>query len=315
MELTLLIVIIIIIVHSLLSILFMIKAYASRVSELKLMSIVMFLTPPIGIFVHIGQYLVRKLSRKPQEIPLGEVSFDKGRRGRLVEPDVEAEMQAVPLEELFLISTHTDKRKHLLNELKKESSVNFGTISKALDNEDPESAHYAAAALASAKADFENELREFDNQYNRKKDDEKLCREYAGRVRAFIDSGILTGIELKRYHYLIINLLTAIPGNGGSLGHDDYDYVVKSALFNNEYEVAKKWALECQTANASEASYLNLLTIYYNTGLKEEFKKTLDDLKNSDFDLTEDGLDLVRFFIKPDSMKSLSKMPDNGPTS
>jgi hypothetical protein len=299
MKLTLFIVIIIVIVHSLISVLFMIKAYASRVSELKMMSAVMFLTPPVGVFVHIGQYLVRKLSRKPQEIPLGEVSFDKGRRGRLVEPDVEAEMQAVPLEELFLISTHADKRKHLLGELKKESSVNFGTIAKALDNEDPESAHYAAAALASAKADFENELREFDNQYNRKKEDEKLCRDYAGRVRAFLDSGILTGIELKRYHYLIINLLTAIPGNGGSLGHDDYDKIVKSALFNNEYEVAKKWALECQAENASETSYLNLLTVYYNTGLKEEFKKTLDDLKNSDFDLTEDGLDLVRFFIKP----------------
>ena len=299
MKLTLLIVIIIVIVHSLISILFMIKAYAARESELKLMSVVMFLTPPIGVIVQTGQYLIRKLSRKPQEIPLGEVGFDKGRRGRLIEPDVEAEMQAVPLEELFLISTDADKRKHLLGELKKEKLVNFGTISKALDNKDPESAHYAAAALASAKADFENELREFDNKYNRKKEDEKLCREYAGRVRAFLDSGILTNIELKRYHYLVINLLTGIPGNGGILCHDDYNDIVKSALFNQEYEVAKKWALECQSVSASETSFLNLLTIYYDTGLKEEFKKTLDDLKNSDFDLTEDGLDLVRFFIKP----------------
>ncbi|MCL2254479.1 MAG: hypothetical protein FWC09_08550, partial [Lachnospiraceae bacterium] len=256
-------------------------------------------TPPVGVICHIGQYLIRTLSRKPKEIPLDEVGFSKERHGRLIEPDKETEMQKVPLEELFLISTDVEKRKHLLNELKKETAINYGTITKALDNEDPESAHYAAAALANVKAEYENELRDYDNRYNRNNENTKLCREYAGRTRDFLDSGILTGIELKRYNYLIINLLSGIPQNGGTLNNDDYVSIVKSAIFNGEYEIAKKWALECHELLPSEISFLHLLKIYYDTGLTENFFSILDDLKKSEVSLTEEGLNLVRYFLRP----------------
>ena len=280
------------IANSLISLFFLIFAIIKSDKELMINSLIMLLTPPVGVVCYIGQYLVRKLSRKPKEIPLDEVGFLKDRHDRIIEPDVESEMQAVHLEELFLVSANADKRKRLLNELKKESTINYGAISKALDNEDPESAHYAAAALANAKSEFENELRDYDNLYNRDKENTKLCRDYANRVKDFLDSGILTGIELKRYNYLICNLLTTLPQHTAH----DYDLIVTSAIFNNEYEIAGKWALEFHHNETCEKSYLHLLKIYYETGLKENFRTLLAELKKSDIDLSEEGLNLVRFY-------------------
>jgi hypothetical protein len=294
-------------INTLFALFFYLMGLANSRSEMKFIAGVMLLTPPVGVICYIGQYLIRTLSFKPKQIPLDEVGFDKSRRDRLSEPDVEAEMQAVPLEELFLISSDADKRKGILTELKKESAINYGAVAKALDIDDPESSHYAAAALANAKAEFENELRDFDNRYTREPKNEKLCREYAARVRDFLDSGILAGVELKRYHYLNINLLSSIKKNEKPLEPEDYGFIVKSAFYNKEFGMAEEWALEGHEAKQLEMSYLNLLKIYYDTGRNTDFFATLLSLKQSDVELSETGLNLVRFFAA--ARKTLVPMP------
>jgi len=117
-------VIIILSINTNIALFFLIKGFVTSSPDLKIMGIVMFLTPPVGVVCYIGQYFIRRFSRKPKEIALDEVGFDKTRRERVSEPDIEAEMQAVPLEELFLISADADKRKGILTELKKESAIN-----------------------------------------------------------------------------------------------------------------------------------------------------------------------------------------------
>jgi hypothetical protein len=299
MSVSMIVTIVLISINTLVAIFFLIKGLVTKQTELILMGLVMLLTPPIGVLCYVGQYLIRTLSRKPKMIPLDEIGFDKTRHERITEPDVEAEMNAVPLEELFLISTDADKRKGLLTELKKESAINYGAVAKALDNDDPESSHYAAAALANAKAEFENELRDFDNRYGLDQKNDKLCREYAKRVRDFLDSGILAGVELKRYHFLNMNLLSSIKQNDKPLFPEDYNFIVKSAFYNKEYDLAEKWALEGHEKKKLEVSFLNLLKVYYDTGRSSDFFNTLDELKKSDVELSEEGLNIVRFFVRP----------------
>lgn len=290
-------VLIIIAVNTVGALFFLIKAFISSNSEQKIIALIILFTPLVGLICYIGQFLIHTLSRKPKEIPLDEVGFDRSLHERLAEPDVEAEMQVVPLEELFLVSTDADKRKGILTELKKESAINYGAVAKALDNDDPESSHYAASALANAKAEFENELRDFDNRYHREPENVKLIREYAAKVRGLLDSGILAGVELKRYHYLNMNLLQAIKNQGKSMKAEDYEYIVKSAFFNKEHAIAEEWAMEGHRMKATEDTYLNLLKVYYDTGRTADFLSALNELKKSDIDLSEKGLNLVRFYV------------------
>jgi hypothetical protein len=289
---------VVMLVNAIFALFFLIRAFIRKNSEQKLIALVIFFTPLVGLVCYVGQYLIRNLSRRPKEIPLDEVGFDRSVHERLAEPDVEAEMQAVPLEELFLVSADVDKRKGLLTELKKESAINYGAVAKALDIEDPESSHYAAAALANAKAEFENELRDFDNRYHREPDNVKLIREYAAKVRGLLASGILAGVELKRYHYLNMNLLQAIKNRGKKMIAEDYEFIVKSAFFNKEYGMAEEWAVEGHQMKPTEDTYLNLLRIYYDTGRTADFIATMDELKQSDVDLSEKGLNLVRFYAR-----------------
>jgi hypothetical protein len=185
-------------------------------------------------------------------------------------PDVHAELQAAPLEEVLLVSPPPDKRRLLLAELKKEHIANYSAIAKAFDNEDSEVAHYAAAAVASAKSEFENDIREFDGKYHRDKDNPALIRAYADYVLSYLQCGILSRLEMRKYSYLYLNLLDNFPKN-----QDDYQNLVAQAINVKDYRIALRHA-------EASGSPLNLLKVYYYTGRREEFFKTLEALEDSE---------------------------------
>jgi hypothetical protein len=213
-------------------------------------------------------------------------------------PNVEAEIQAAPLEEILLVSTTADKRKLLLAELKKDYIKNYTAIAKAFDNEDHETSHYAAAAVTNAKSGFENDIREFDSRYHRDQDNLDLVRAYSDYVLSYLRCGILDRMEMKKYSYLYINLMAAVKTPETFMTEHDYGNIVGETIYVGDYQAAQRWAETALNAVESESSYLGLLKVYYHTGRSNEFFELLERLKKSDVALSHEGLELVRFFIK-----------------
>jgi hypothetical protein len=180
-------------------------------------------------------------------------------------PDMQAELQAAPLEEALLVSPASDKRRLLLSELKKDYIRNYRAIAKALGNEDPETAHYAAAAIANAKSQFENDIREFDGKYHRDRNNPALVRAYSDYVLGYLRCGILSKMEARKYSYLYLGLLDAVPKT-----EDDYVSLVDEAVSVGDYQTALRHAEDSK-------SNLNLLKVYYCTGRGKEFLKLLEE--------------------------------------
>lgn len=293
------IVILIIIVSTFISILYLTVGFIKKSGEMKISGIIMLLSPPVGVLFYSGQYVALKLIRGDGELDLEDVTFSKKRRNRILNPIVEEEMQTVPLEELFIVASDTEKRKHLLAELKKEDAISdYGIIAKALDNDDVETSHYAAAAITNVKATFENGIRLFDNDYHRKKDDMEFVREYADYVLSFLRSGILAEIETRKYSYLLINILTGTEHPESFLTERDYVNIVDEAIKTGDFSIAEKWAKFAFSLSENESTYLNLLKTFYVTNRREDFFDTLEKLKKSDIPLSHNGLEVVRFFLK-----------------
>jgi len=267
--------------------------------EMKLAAFAMLFAPPAGLIYFFGQFIVRKMSKRMRDLQMEDIGFSKERHHRVMSPDVERETQAIPLEEAFLVSDDKDKRKRLLFELKKDHISNFKMITKGLDNDDRETSHYAAAAITSAKADYDNDIREFDSKYNKDVDDLNVVRDYADYVYSYIKSDVLDPMEIKKYSYLYLDLLTNVKRPDDILTAQDYTNIVSQAIVLNEFYVAERWAQLSHEKYSDESSYLNLLRVYYYTNRAEMFSKTLDEMRSSDIPLTSEGVALVRFFLKP----------------
>lgn len=280
------------------SIVYILYAFIKKSKEMIIKGFIMFLCPPAGTVYYLGQYLMSKILKQDGEINLDEVGFSKERHNRILSPDVESELQLVPLEEIFIVSDYAEKRKRLLLELKKEYITNYGSIIKALDNDDAETSHYAASAITNAKAGFENDIRAFDIIYDKNNTDLALVRDYSDYVLKYINSGILDAVEARKYRYLYINLLTGVKTPEDFLTEQDYSNFVTQAVLVGEMITAEKWAEYSHRMYPGESSYLSILMVYYYTNKIERFFTTLDELKKSDIMLSSKGLSLVRFFMK-----------------
>jgi hypothetical protein len=274
-------------------------AFWKKSPQMKISGFIMLLTPPAGAIYFLGQYILMIIWSRENQIQLEDISFSKERRSRVLSPDEESEIQSAPLEEVFLVSTSADRRKKLLFELKKESIATYAAIKKAYDNDDPETSHYAASAISSVKTEFQNKIREFDSQYARDSQNTGLIREYSDHVLEFFKSDTLEDMEMKKYSFLYLNLMTPMDNAPGFLTGDDYVNIVNEAISVGEYGTAEYWAELSFAAEESERNYLSLLKVYYCISRPDKFFLTLGKLKKSDVLLSERGLALVRFFGFP----------------
>lgn len=284
--------------HSAISLVCLAIALIRRAKAMCIISLIMLASPPVGVPCFLGAWIAKLFMRRGQSMQVEDISFSKEKRNRAERPDVEMESQAVPLEEVLLVSSDAIKRSHLLMQLKQSSIENFDMIRKALDSDDPETSHYAASALTSAKAKFENTIREMDRKYIANSRDGNLIRAYADYVLGYLKSGILDQLEEKKYSYVYLNILTTVDNPQDVLTEYDYLNVVDRAIFLEDYKTAQEWAERGFEMEATESTFLNLLKVYYYTNQSDQFFETMNKLKRSDVTLSEDGLAIVRFFAR-----------------
>ena len=205
-------------------------------------SIVMLLTPPFGVICFFVNFIISLFDRK-SDIDYLELTFSKEKREFAKQTDYETEKEFVPLEEALIISDVQDKRRALLNVLKADVSNNMKSLVKALDNEDPETAHYAAAALMDILQKYSKKLSGFQQKYEENPQDADINREYADTTFEYISSGVLGEIEVKKYSHLYVDLIDNLNTFHPELiDTEQYKNVVECLLKIGKYEDADRWA-------------------------------------------------------------------------
>lgn len=260
-------------------------------------SIVMLLTPPFGVICFFVNFIISLFDRK-SDIDYLELTFSKEKKEFAKQTDYETEKEFVPLEEALIISDVQDKRRALLNVLKADVSNNMKSLVKALDNEDPETAHYAAAALMDILQKYSKKLSGFQQKYEENPQDADINREYADTTFEYISSGVLGEIEVKKYSHLYVDLIDNLNTFHPELiDTEQYKNVVECLLKIGKYEDADRWAnLSIERQPNMEQSYLNALNVKYKTEQWEDFKAVLDKMLKSGAQLSQKGIGVVRFW-------------------
>lgn len=261
--------------------------------------IIMILCPVTALACYFFSYMQDMIFKK-QEVDYANLSMDKTKKEFELGIDKEAEMKMLPMEEVLTVSTTKDRREAMINLLKTDVSDRLGLIRKAVENEDPETAHYAASALTDIFGKFTGEVNHLQAAYDSDRSNREINEEYIDVVLRILGSGALFGVEEMTYLYIYTGLMeNLMKYHPKAVNGEQCAMMVKALYKEGKSAEAERWAeLSLEKWPDEEQSYLNVLYIKYNLGKEEEFYKYLKELTGSGIALSRKGLDIVRFWLK-----------------
>lgn len=260
--------------------------------------LVMLMCPVIGAaFFFMGHlfYLVVFW----REVDLADVIFSKERVKTHLKADEERERDIVPLEEAILVNEKRDLRMVMMNVIKEDFSNCLASITLALDSEDSEASHYAAAVLSDELNKFRLYVQRLWRQIQEEEPGETECEEI---LLDYMDNILRQRIFSDHEQRKFVNILTesaeSLYGKDPSrLTLERYEEVCLRALEVKEFDRASKWCGRMKEQFPEELpSYTCRLKLSFARQDREDFFETLEALKRSNVVIDNETLELIRIF-------------------
>ena len=268
-------------------------------------SLIMLYAPGIGPLLFFISYLFYRLLFY-RKVDLSDVVFSKEKSKELVRINEEKERDFVPVEEAIEVADKGELRELVLNMAQGDYSESLSAINMALNAEDTETSHYAASILQDAINDFRMLVRKENARINDIDEEDESKREqlifdikklfvYMNKV---LEQRILSKLEQNGYTDILDKLLEKYYRlAGASITSEMYEAMALRLIETEKYDRARSW---CERAlwryPNTLASYTTLIKLYFSCGDRENFFKTMQELKESNFVIDRETLELIRAF-------------------
>lgn len=260
--------------------------------------IVMVLCPAVGIlFFFVSHVLYLTIFRF--QVNLEDVVFGKERVRTQQKADEDRERNVIPVEEAIAVNDKKSLRMAMMNIIRGEMEDSLSSIALALDAEDSEAAHYAAAVLSSKLNEFRMNVQKIYGQF---KEDSKNQAEYGEMLLEYMNSvlrqNVFTQLEQNRFVKMMDEVAEAYYEKYAfAMTEQQYENVCLRLLEIRDFENSEKW---CQRLSAQHPdqlpAYTCKLKLYFTAKNREAFFGTLDALKRSDVVINRETLDMIRIF-------------------
>lgn len=296
-------------VYLLVGILFLVPAHAAAKEEdaeilydnrrtYLLRFLVMILCPVIGpAFFFMGHLFYLVVFWK--EVDLADVIFSKDRVKTHMKADEERERDIVPLEEAILVNEKKDLRMVMMNVIKEDIRNCLASITLALDSEDSEASHYAAAVLSDELNKFRIYVQRLWKQMGEEEagqtDCEEMLLDYMDNI---LRQRIFSTHEQRKFVDILAGAAESLYGKAeDKLTLGRYEEVCLRTLEVKDYENCEKWCGRMAERFPEELpSYTCRLKLYFARQNKAAFFQVLADLKKSNVVIDNETLELVRIF-------------------
>ena len=204
--------------------------------------LVMILCPVIGpAFFFMGHlfYLVVFW----REVDLADVIFSKERVKTHMKADEERERDIVPLEEAILGNEKKDLRMVMMNVIKEDIRNCLASITLALDSEDSEASHYAAAVLSDELNKFriyvQRLWRQIEEDDTGQTDCEEMLLDYMDNI---LRQRIFSLQEQRKFVNILAGAAESLYGKDeGKFTLGRYEEVCLRTLEVKDFETCGKW--------------------------------------------------------------------------
>lgn len=262
-------------------------------------AIVMLLCPVVGPMFLCAAFLLYKLFMS-QAMGSSDVVFSKERVKTFIPPDEERGRNMVSIEEALEVTDKKSLRTFMMNVIRGDYRKYLSSIALALNNEDTETAHYAASILQDVLGEFRENVQE-KYQLSQMEDEQQVqhCIELIEYMNPILEQKILTNLEQNS----MIERMDEVLEKAWSLEPEKISSVVYEKLCARlmeipDYEKCGKWAQRSMEQYPGVlSSYTCQLKLFFSNGDKENFFRVMNELKASDITIDKETLELIRIFM------------------
>lgn len=260
--------------------------------------LVMLLCPVIGpLFFFMGQLFYLLVFWR--DVDLADVIFSKERVRTHMKADEERERDIIPLEEAILVNEKKDLRMVMMNVIKEDIRNSLASITLALDSEDSEASHYAAAVLSDELNKFRLYVQKLWRRIQEEEPGETECEEI---LLDYMDNILRQRIFSSHEQRKFVNILTETAESlyqkdAARLTLGRYEEVCLRALEIKDFDCTAKWCGRMKEQFPEElTSYACRLKLCFARQDREGFFEALEALKKSNVVIDNETLELIRIF-------------------
>lgn len=254
----------------------------------------------IALFFPIGGYIAVLILYVSRNRNVKEIQNEPDLEDALIlfteRFDRQRDTNIVPLEETLLINDTKVKRQQLINALKKESSKYIDMLKVALRDEDAETSHYAASAIAEIKGKLDLKIQAFSVEYEKNKLDIGVLKQYADVLEDYLNSNLLDEYARRKTIFTYIGVLENLLNSHGR-NSDYYNRLINALYETKEIDKAKKYCKDYLENCKDEGAYLANLKYFYLIKDKNGFDEVFNSLLGSSIKLSNKGIGIIRFWL------------------
>lgn len=215
-------------------------------------------------------------------------------------PNVEEELDVVPVEDAMAINENKEKRELLLRQLKKDMNENYKVLLAAENDEDSESVHYVAATKMEIYRSLHQNWLDCYRDHEEEPEDTQAFRDACGALRKLVDSQVLSGREQAMYKKKYCSLIEAQQQIGEEAIQDkDYEEYLFYLMELGRDEQAQQLWEEKRDRLRSEKSYMRMTEMFYQRQDKEKFQECIAQLReDKQIRLTAQGMEKLRYWMQ-----------------
>ena len=260
--------------------------------------IVMLLCPVVApLFFLTGHVFYLLIFGKTAN--LADVVFSKERVEIHLKADEEMERDIVPLEEALLVNEKKELRAVMMGVMRKDVRESLAAITLALECEDSETSHYAAAVLSDELNKFRINVQRLARQMQEEDEEQTDCEEmlldYMGSI---LRQRVFSDYEQRKFVGIMETAAASLYGKDASkVTLERYEEACLRTLELKDFENTGKWCGRMAEQFPNELStYTCRLKLYFSQQDRDSFFETMNALKKSDVVIDNETLELIRVF-------------------
>jgi hypothetical protein len=257
------------------------------------------LAVPVTMVVYYAFAFVFRFLFFRNQVDLSDVMFNKEKIEQVERSDMEQERNIVAVREAVAVGDYHNQRELMMNIIRKDMKKSLGSITYALNSEDSETSHYAAAALRDELGEFRTTTH---NLYLKIKEskglDEETCHELVNLIHDTLVQDVFRESEQKSYVWMMDEVLNKMFQIKPSAVKDCYyEWITGFLIQVGSPDEALKWCSRARDMNRGKlVGYKCYLRYYYGIGDGENFTRTISELKRTDIKIDQDTLEILRLF-------------------
>ena len=269
------------------------NAKKRKSGSLKWVGVAFLFAPYLGFGIYYWGKLVLRVSKTDTydaEFFTKRILFESPQKM----PDVEKELNIIPMNDAILVGSNQEKRTLILEQLKKGIGQNYRSVLQAGADSDSESAHYVATARMEVYKDLKEEVNQAIHTYGISPE-ESTAQIAIQALGEFVDSDLLTWSEKKNNmeEYLLL-----WEKWHQSLENEEKEVERRLRYLSEleKYEEREGVWNSMKPERKTEKTFLLMLEMFYNKKEKQSFFAILQELKQSELVLTAEGLNIIRYW-------------------